>query len=766
MVLLITNYLPLKGNAQALCPQNQKEAYYLNTGTYPKGDVYFGKDLLEVQGITHDDAPKPNWYITSTHHSTQKYYGTITAISKVLKNAFLFKIPVTEDLQTIDVFHSSRVKYTSMFNYTELWNPNTHIAVHNRIRSGYIHWGDPDHYTFNKVEYLIVPVTSPSNRPNNLGWGSPAVVIFRASNLSIVAYGLLPNANGKGQKDVSWCAVNPKTGYLYTSEDRTQGIIKYKIPWNLLPASGYKGKIAITYEQSYKLKDRNNNNLDLHNMAGGEFTPSGELLYIVNGGGHCKFGGVDDPGQPTDGIHVFDTILHISPTGGQPGWKEIRRSTNRMYLRPGESNCCKPYTDYFDFTYDFGCGTFEVYTQQPEGLTIFDIDKVKNHNPNVSGQLHVVLVNVGANIGGRHGDEARIDHYSNKIYVDAVNGSSPSWPTHPGNSVNQFFNPDPFSGTKQKPFKNVKDAVYFYPAWDGSLVYLKTPDNPKPSIMAIQPLVVYQVTNVPTTRRQGQLLPNLKIILYNNTSVKISKQIGINFLLSHDPITPAINKTHNYSSIGTLYKNVYIKPFGSKTYYFSGLYASSPPGHYYLGTSVDCGPISSPGNPVFINILPNTGKSVYENEQDTTYDLKSDDELPIDDSLEIIQESIPDSSTKIEPIDSTVTLDHNVVEMMQNDINGNSVSVNKRNEVKPSTELNVFPNPASGVLNIRFKSKSGTKYVLSFFDAVGRLILVRQGLANQGVNLVNLDVGGLIKGPYILNISLDNINSTTKVIIQ
>ncbi|MBI5022088.1 MAG: T9SS type A sorting domain-containing protein [Ignavibacteriales bacterium] len=359
-----TNQIPCTG-----------EYRWLNV--YPDGPVSWGEDQLEVQGITHDDA---NWYITATDRSGM--------IDQDIDNCYLWKIPVTEDLNE-NVFTNPNVTSVNLYQLSPLWNGNDPL-------SGYIHWGDLDHYQYDGVDYLTVPVTSPS-KP------SPAIIIFRASSLTIAGIVVLPGEPGKSQKDIGWCAVNPNSGDLYTSNDSTSIVFRYQISWGRLRSTGYQATLPVYWKATYQLTDGISNSdslLDMHNMQGGEFTPSGDFLYLSNGRGSCKGQGASDAGHPNDGINIFDT-----GNWDTKSFRRIKHSVNRCYESPGVSDCGHPWTDCFDLTYDFGCGAFESHSDQPQGLTIWDIDK--KGAPNMFGQLHVLVASIG--LGG---NMAQLHHYN------------------------------------------------------------------------------------------------------------------------------------------------------------------------------------------------------------------------------------------------------------------------------------------------------------------------------------------------------------------
>jgi hypothetical protein len=611
LALLINTLFAVTGLSQPPQTRNAYEAYYLHTGTYPCGAVSWGEDQIEVQGITHDDS---NWYITATDRAG--------LIDKTIDNAFLWKIPVKDDLN-LDAFHHPDVTYKTLYDFPALWNHNCHPRPPcSDTLTGYVHWGDLDHYKYNSIDYLVVPMTSPSAVENNvLAWGDPAVVVFRGDDLSLVGYGLLPGKSGTGQKDVGWCAIDPRTGDLYTSPDHTSEVLGYEMPWSSLSVSGYSGPFTITYNGFHRdfMDGIADTALDLHNMQGGEFTPSGELLYISNGGGHCAGAGADDAGWPTDGIHAFETL----------NWREIKHSTNRCYdpnLRQGTSNCDHPQSDYFDLSYDFDCGFWEFHAEQPEGLTIWDLYDGRAPGENggcavsapghVSGQLHVLVASVGT------GNMASLEHFGSRLHVDGVNGEdTPAWTV-------------PLMGTKERPFKFVSDAINWYPAWHGAQIAIMVPGSTVPSILTMQDIVVYEIGPAPTTMQQGQPFPDLSIRLYNVSSPPVAGSVSIDFFLSPDPVAPGSPATDNDVDLGVFSAKVQLGRGEYQSVLVSGVKVpcNLPPGSYYLGTSVNGGPASSPSNPILIDIKADVTPPDLKCPGDLTVECSTARGTPRDDS--------------------------------------------------------------------------------------------------------------------------------------
>ena len=79
-----------------------------------------------------------------------------------------------------------------------------------------------------------------------------------------------------------------------------------------------------------------------------------------------------------------------------------------------------------------------------------------------------------------------------------------------------------------------------------------------------------------------------------------------------------------------------------------------------------------------------------------------------------------------------------------------------------STKIQVFPNPTSGLLNIKLAVGSHAKISLS--DQLGRLQLNREVYTHA--EILSLDLSALIPGLYFLHITEDKKNFTTKVIVR
>lgn len=71
-------------------------------------------------------------------------------------------------------------------------------------------------------------------------------------------------------------------------------------------------------------------------------------------------------------------------------------------------------------------------------------------------------------------------------------------------------------------------------------------------------------------------------------------------------------------------------------------------------------------------------------------------------------------------------------------------------------EFNVYPNPASEIVNVEFDSPASDNYALTILSIDGKIINERVVQANAGNNLVILDASGLSQGTYLIRVSSES----------
>jgi hypothetical protein len=88
-------------------------------------------------------------------------------------------------------------------------------------------------------------------------------------------------------------------------------------------------------------------------------------------------------------------------------------------------------------------------------------------------------------------------------------------------------------------------------------------------------------------------------------------------------------------------------------------------------------------------------------------------------------------------------------------------------EVNAALRTEVFPNPTTGTVNIRFNSdNSDMQYVVNVTDLSGRVVLSERKKANQGSNLHTLDLSGMAKGTYLVSLLTDNGKEVVRVTVE
>ena len=93
------------------------------------------------------------------------------------------------------------------------------------------------------------------------------------------------------------------------------------------------------------------------------------------------------------------------------------------------------------------------------------------------------------------------------------------------------------------------------------------------------------------------------------------------------------------------------------------------------------------------------------------------------------------------------------------------LSVNSINNTLLS-ELEVYPNPSEGELNVHFSIPSDENVSLQIQDVTGKLIQAQVVKAKTGSNLVLLDTSTLTSGVYFVNIQLNNIQKTIQFVVK
>jgi hypothetical protein len=87
-------------------------------------------------------------------------------------------------------------------------------------------------------------------------------------------------------------------------------------------------------------------------------------------------------------------------------------------------------------------------------------------------------------------------------------------------------------------------------------------------------------------------------------------------------------------------------------------------------------------------------------------------------------------------------------------------------ELQENTGLEVFPNPATDRLMVKFSSTLQQDYIMTLVDITGREVLTVSDKAVEGINMQALDLSSMAKGIYLFEIRFNEINHQMRIIIQ
>jgi hypothetical protein len=382
-------------------PLNHFEGSYLFQGVYPSGlhNKDWFPDDYEVQGVTNDGK---NWFFTSIDRDND-----MPVIWKIPQG-----VPLDGDVSGKP---GVRKKNYSDSDLSEL-----------RDLSAY-HWGDPDHFEYEGVDYILVPIQRKDERP--------IIACFRADNLQFINYGWLPTTVYPG-----WCAIGIDRA-LYTSANDIGWIIRFEVVWEKLLFQ--QEHDCFSFSEAIPLTNPDGSEVVMTDLQGGEFSSSGEMLYLVSG--RCSCAGNGAAWSERDGIHAIETN----------SWTRLDQS-----LKNSEP------INHFSYDYDAGCTWCTVLfppfrvpvgCHTPEGITFWDLED--ESAPGITGSLHVLVdYYTGWEPGPTGCDEDKLYfyHYSANVHVDKDARGGPGLLGIPGN-----------------PFNTVNDAYDYYPIWNGARMVIK-----------------------------------------------------------------------------------------------------------------------------------------------------------------------------------------------------------------------------------------------------------------------------------------------------
>jgi hypothetical protein len=295
-------------------------------GTHNRPDGMVARWNFKLQGVTHDD---DCWYF-----STEDDRSTVLDLGE---DGALFKIPKSLDLAHInrdDVYH---VGYPP-----EL------------LDAGYHHIGDMDY--FRPWDIIVAAVEAGS------GSAPPLVALFDRD------LRFRGKAQLSHQIEAPWCAIEPRTGLLVSSECNFTRTAPIRLQFHRLDRPD-SASVTVEWVGEMELFDADGATMPVQGVQGGAFSKNGHLYLAVEQSFDRRDGTVR-----AAGIRAFDLL-----TGRLGLWHNID---------------FKPKKDTFG-------GREEL-----EGLTLWDLD---GQAPGISGQVHVPIQRYGIKLFFRHWGVARED---------------------------------------------------------------------------------------------------------------------------------------------------------------------------------------------------------------------------------------------------------------------------------------------------------------------------------------------------------------------
>jgi hypothetical protein len=98
-------------------------------------------------------------------------------------------------------------------------------------------------------------------------------------------------------------------------------------------------------------------------------------------------------------------------------------------------------------------------------------------------------------------------------------------------------------------------------------------------------------------------------------------------------------------------------------------------------------------------------------------------------------------------------------------VNAKEISLATLGLAEASTiNMEVFPNPTSDVVNVKFEGKGGD-YTVAIVDLAGRTVAT-QTIAGSGATSVSIPVAGLVTGNYLISVSNETGSYTQKLMVK
>jgi hypothetical protein len=275
--------------------------YYKWPSDYPQARESGWSD--ELQDVTHDDQ---HWYF-SKGITSDKYK--------------LWKFPVTHNLN--DKVSSPRPEKGILG-----------APMPADLAADFNHFGGLDCHQ----GFLYVALEAEDYRR------PPRIVVFRANDLAVVGHAELPSSTHPGRQ-ASWCAIDPNSGLLYTSE--SDNVSRLSVFRPLLTQKGDGYEFRLVHVGWFPLLAPDGTQLSIDRVQSGDITENGHL-YLVSD-------------QQKGGIFGFSLIK---------GRQEV----------------------FIDVQWD--SYTLKWRNEELEGITIWDVDRpgAPRFGDNWGGQVHLLIL--------------------------------------------------------------------------------------------------------------------------------------------------------------------------------------------------------------------------------------------------------------------------------------------------------------------------------------------------------------------------------------
>lgn len=123
------------------------------------------------------------------------------------------------------------------------------------------------------------------------------------------------------------------------------------------------------------------------------------------------------------------------------------------------------------------------------------------------------------------------------------------------------------------------------------------------------------------------------------------------------------------------------------------------------------------------------------------------------------------------PLQSDITAVHRYMSALLNfgGLSGNDIGLPNgiaENALNSTTSSFLYPNPAKGNTSLSIDLKNNSKVEIAVYNMIGQLERKTIAEASQGPNTMDVDISGLSKGVYMVNVKIGNAVSTKKLIVE